>query len=222
MKGIQRGMVLAGMGLLATALCAYAQKERPAEALYQSSYQAGEHNGEVKQLEVNVGFGGEYGQTVTDAQGTTYNVWGMSFYEQKVYPPEYWGVFPLYFYDTDVGVTITVKNVGPRKIAKLRVRTECYVLQTDGSNGTQLGQPRESDIDVEAGETAAVDATFNVSYTPGADSGLDRLVVKILHPNEGGGPGNPDPALIMVKEGIFCPPEYQGELMEILNEVINP
>ena len=185
-------------------------------------YKNGQHNGEVAQLEVNATFSGSFGETVTDAIGTTYNVWGFSFYENKVYCPEYWGVFPLYFYGTEVGSTITVKNVGPRRIAKLRVRTECYTLKTDGSSGVEISAPQETDFEIETGETKTINSTFTAEYVEGADSGLDRLVIKVLHPNEGGGPGNSDPALILVKEAIFCPPEYQGELMMMLNRVLNP
>lgn len=185
-------------------------------------YKTGNHDGEVAQLEVNVTFSGSFGETVTDNRGTTYNVWGFSFFEGKVYPPEYWGVFPLYFFNTAVGVTITVKNIDPRHIAKLRIRTECYTIKTDGSSGVALVAPQETtDFEIEPGETETINATFTAAYVAGADSGLDRLVVKLLHPNEGGG-STYDPALILVKEAVFCPPEYQGDLMTMLNRVLNP
>ena len=51
--------------------------------------------------------------------------------------------------------------------------------------------------------------SFKAEYNPGAESGLDRFLVKVLHMNEGGGPGNAEPALIMIKEGVFCPPDIQ-------------
>ena len=171
----------------------------------------GEHVGEVKQLEVNVAFSGQYGETVTDANGTFYHVWGYVFYENKVYQPEYWGVFPLYFFDTTVGATVTVKNTGPRKRAKLRVTTEAYCLRTDDSNGAELAPPCVTDIDLAPGEIAVIDASITPQFVPDAESGLDRLLVKISHPNNGGGPGNSDPALIMVKEAVFCPPEFSEE-----------
>ena len=37
------------------------------------------------------------------------------------------------------------------------------------------------------------------------EPGLYRLIVKILHPNDGGSPDNPDPGLIMTLEAVFCP-----------------
>lgn len=185
-------------------------------------YKVGNHDGEVAQLEVNATFSGSFGETVTDNMGTTYNVWGFSFYEPKVYPPEYWGVFPLYFYDTDVGVTISVKNTDPRHVAKLRVRTECYVIKTDGSSGVSISPAQETtDFEIEVGETKTINSTFTAEYVEGAESGLDRLIIKLLHPNEGGG-STYDPALILLKEAVFCPPEYQGELMMLLNNVLNP
>jgi hypothetical protein len=180
----------------------------------------GEHVGEVKQLEVDVAFSGQYGQTVTDENGIFYHFWGYVFHEDKVYPPEYWGVFPLYFFDTEVGATVTVKNNGPRKRAKLRIRTEVYCLRADGSNGAELTSPQEVDIDLGPGETATINASFIAGYAEGAESGLDRMIIKVLHPNTGGGPGNSDPALIMMKEAIFCPPEYMGEALDALSTVL--
>ena len=106
-----------------------------------------------------------------------------------------------------VGITVTITNRGPRRTAKLRIRTEAYVLRTDGTNGPELTEPREIDIEVARGQTVVIDASFTVPYSPLLDSGLDRFLVKVSHPNEGGGPGNEDPALIMVGEGVFCPPE---------------
>ncbi|MFC1498268.1 hypothetical protein ACFLS1_07355 [Verrucomicrobiota bacterium] len=183
-------------------------------------FPGGQHNGEQKQLSVDISFFDQYGHTVTDESGTYYHVWGYTFYENKVYSPEYWGIFPLYFFGTKVGVTVDVTNLGPRNIAKLRVRNSVYCLNTDGSNGVELNQEQETDIDVNKGETKTIDASFVSDYVAGAESGLDRFLVKILHPNNGGGPGNPDPALIMVKEGIFCPPENEGEILDVLTQIL--
>ena len=178
---------------------------------------AGNHKGEVKQLDVKITFSGSYGETVTDEYGTTFNVWGFQIFEDKVYPSEYWGVFPLYFFGTEVGITVKVTNNGPRAIANLRVRTEVYCLRTDGSNGAELTPSRDIDFSLETGECKVINASFVGEFVEGAESGLDRLLVKLLHPNEGGGPGNQDPALIMVKEAIFCPPENEGEVLDILD-----
>ena len=112
---------------------------------------------------------------------------------------------------------VKVTNNGPRAIANLRVRTEVYCLRTDGSNGAELTPMLETDFSLETGETKVIDASFVSDFVEGAESGLDRLLVKVLHPNSGGGPGNSDPALIMVKEAIFCPPENEGEVLDILD-----
>jgi hypothetical protein len=185
--------------VLFTALVAFAQ-----------DIKAGKHKGEVKQLDVSIDFHSAYGQTITDASGIRYcNLAGRCSYENKVYPPEYWGVYAMYYFGRPNGITVTVTNNGPRQVAKLRITTECYVLRTDGTNGGQMMEPRIIDIEVEKGETKVIDASFTAYYTPGLDSGLDRFIVKVSHPNQGGGPGNSDPALIMVKEAVFCPPELE-------------
>ncbi len=171
--------------------------------------EVGPHGGERQEIEVEIAFSGEFGYTVTDENGTTYHVGDWAMYEDKVYTSEYWGTWPLYFFGTEVGITVTVRNNGPRANARLRIRTEAYVLLTDGSNGAVLSAPRDTDIVVARGESVTVDASFIAVYTPDAESGLDRFIVKVLHPNAGGSRGDDEPALILMKEGILCPPEYQ-------------
>lgn len=172
----------------------------------------GQHVGEQKMLDVEIQFSKMSGTTVTNANGVYYNFWGYVFYENKVYPHQYWGTYPLYFFGQEVGVTVKVTNKGPKEKAKLRIKVESYVLNTDGSNGVELMKPKIIDVEVNKNETKIIDASFVADYVEGADSGLDRFVVKVLHINEGGGFGNTEPALIMVKEGIFCPPKYNQKL----------
>lgn len=174
----------------------------------QSFSKQGKHIGEQDMLDVDIQFSNSFGKTVTNSDGIFYHVWGWIFHEDKVYPTQYWGEFPLYFFGTETGVTVTVTNKGPRAKAKVRIQTEAYVLHTDGSSGVALTDPQIIDVEVRRGETKTIDASFIAEYVPGAESGLDRFLVKVFHMNEGGGAGNPEPALIMVKEGIFCPPEY--------------
>ena len=169
---------------------------------------SGEHIGERNQLDMSFGFSGSYGDTITDESGTYYCYYGQVYYEPKVYPPEYWGVFPLYFFDTQVGMNVTVANLGPRRTENLRVETECRVLRTDGSSGTQLSPPQHYDFELDRDESVTIDTSFSPVSTVDleADSGLDRVLVKLLHPNLG--KDAKDPALIMSKEGVICPPEF--------------
>jgi hypothetical protein len=170
---------------------------------------AGQHIGEQNMLDVSISFSNSYGNTITNATGTYYNFFGYTFYENKVYPSHYWGNFPLYFFDTQAGVTVKVTNKGPRAKSKVRIKTDAFVLNTDGSSGVSLMDQKVIDVDVNKDETKTIDASFIAEYREGADSGLDRFVVKVLHVNEGGGPGNEEPSLIMLKEGVFCPPKYK-------------
>ena len=165
--------------------------------------------GELKQLSVGITFSGAAGETVTDENGITYIVGGWTSREDKVYPSEYWGTFPLYFFGGEVGVTVTVTNLGPRRKFTLVVRTEAYCLRTDGSNGATLLAPNDTEIEVMRGETVVVDSSFVASYVAGAESGLDRFIVKVLHPNVVDNPAGDEPALILQKEAVFCPPEHE-------------
>jgi hypothetical protein len=140
----------------------------------------GWHTGEEGMLDVNVEFSGSFGETITDSEGTAYHVWGCSIFEDKVYPPEYWGVFPLYFYDTLVGITVTLQNNSETDNADVRIKTECYTLRTDGSNGAELAAPTQTDTEILPGESVTLDGSFTAAYVEGADSGLDRFLVKVF------------------------------------------
>ena len=183
-------------------------KEPDSDKAASGAREGGKHLGERRQLEVEIDFSGESGQTVTDENGTFYIRYsgGVS-HEDKVYPPEYWGVFPLYYFGGTIGITVTVRNNGPRAKAKVLIRTEAYLLRTDGTSGYSLTAPREIELEVARGETKTIDASFIVFYTPQSESGLDRFLVKVIHPNEGGGSADGEPGLIAVVEGVFCPPE---------------
>ena len=63
----------------------------------------------------------------------------MTFHEDKVYPPQYWGDFPLYFFGSKVGASVTVTNNGPRAKEKLRRR-----LAQPGARGA-TSPPYQSD-----------------------------------------------------------------------------
>lgn len=129
-------------------------------------------------ITIKVTFSGESGRTITNWRGTCYNVFGCSFFEDKVYLPAYWGVFPLYFFGDRVGTTVVVSNESTTRKAKLILKAECYCLNTDGSNGTPLMAPADYETTLAAGETQTIDASFVVDYVPDADSGLDRLLIK--------------------------------------------
>lgn len=167
--------------------------------------------GVARMLDVEIQFTDAFGKTVTNEQGIFYHIWGYVFHENKIYPSEYWGEYPLYFFGSPVGVRVTVKNNGPANRAKLAIKTEAQVLRTDGSAGVALVPAKTYEVVLARGESRTIDASFVAEYTPQAESGLDTFTVKVLHQNEGGGAGNQEPALIMVKRGVFCPPEYNKQ-----------
>lgn len=172
----------------------------------------GKHIGEQNMLDVKIEFSEPFGKTVTNSKGTFYYYYNWLIgIEDKVYPSEYWGEFPLYFFGLPTKVLVKITNLGPRNKTKVAIKTESYVLKTDGSNGAPLKQPETIEVEVNKGETKLIDASFTAEWTPEADSGLDRFIVKVIHINEGGGHGNLEPAVIMQKEGVFCPPKYKPE-----------
>jgi hypothetical protein len=169
--------------LLAVGVCFAPASDAKSDkgAMHRNAQKSGEERGEPLQLNVDIAFSRQWGETVTDENGTTYNFFGMSDFEPKIYPPEYWGVFPLYFFGGKVGISVTVKNECATQAANLRITSECYCLNTDGSNGAQLLAPQEKLISIIGGETRTFDASFTGDFVEGADSGLDRFLVKIFH-----------------------------------------
>lgn len=168
----------------------------------------GNHWGERNNLLVDIQFTNSFGTTTVNGSGVVYSFFGRSIPENKIYAPQYWGDFPLYFFNTPTSVQVRIKHLGQRPKMKLKIVTEAYVLKTDGSNGAIMTPRTVREIMLVNNELQVIDASFITPYTPDAESGLDRFIVKVLHVNEGGGPGNEEPALIMSREGIYCPPLY--------------
>ena len=169
----------------------------------------GRHEGEQRQLTVAIDFSKQQGTTITNADGIFYyylNVYLIG-HENKVYPEQYRGSFPMYFFGGEIGTMVTVTNNGPRARTKVRIIAEAHCLNTDGTNGVAIMQPQVTEIELARGETRVIDASYIAQYVAGAESGLDRFTIKVQHVNEGGGPGNAEPALIMIREAILCPPE---------------
>jgi hypothetical protein len=131
------------------------------------------------ELDVGISFSANSGQTITDSDGTTFVYYGLRCWEDKIYPPEYWGVFPLYFFGRRVGINVSIRNESETQDANLRVTTECYCLRTDGGNGAQLLPLQSREVTVAASETTNIDASFVGEFVEGAESGLDRFLVKI-------------------------------------------
>jgi hypothetical protein len=134
------------------------------------------------ELAIDVAFSKQVGETVTDQNGTFYHVFGMVFYEDLVYPPQYWGVFPLYFFGEEVGINVNVANLSAQKAAFL-LRCAAYCLRTDGSNGAQLLAPTDRVVAIAKNGSANIDSSFVAGYVEGAESGLDRFIVKALDQN---------------------------------------
>ena len=115
---------------------------------------------------------------------------------------------PLYFFDTEAQITLVITNNSPAAKQNLRIESEAFTLNIDGSNGTSFGNQQTQDIVVRKGETVYIDASFIANYQEGMESGLDRYSVRVSHPNNGARKGNQDAALIAEFEAIFCPPDH--------------
>ncbi len=214
--------------ILASALVAFLGIALPAAAKGKSKCKPAPAQADVG---VDIAFSLDLGDTVTDADGTHFYYFGIEEHDySRVYVPEYWGTFPLYFFGSNVGVTVTVTNNESENL-KLQVTNEAYVLNTDGTNGPELTDPRMVEVDLAPGESSAIDASFIMAFQPEFERGLNRFLVKVAqvqsstakgngyghHKHRGKGHykdrgkghhkhhGESEPVTILVKEGIFCP-----------------
>jgi len=158
-----------------------------------------------KKIEVEIEFFNGVGTTVTNASGIFYTFNGITIQENKVYPEEYWGTYPLYFFGQETGIRINFKTlVGNNK--KYVVRTEVYGLNTDGSNGGVYLAPTDQKIVLKKNETLVLDRSFTAVFDSSIhESGLDRLIVTVFKVADDGSLGK----IVAKKEGIYCPPEIQ-------------
>ena len=154
---------------------------------------------------ISILFSGAAGHSETDNAGIRYFVdsGGSSKQigeESKVYPSAYWGIFPMYFFENLVGVKVGVTNTSKKKL-NLVVGTSAHSLNVDGSNGGELTAPTSTNLSVAAGKTSSHDASFIGHAGNGVTSGLDRFTVSVARKSDG--------KVLLVKEGVFCPPELE-------------
>jgi hypothetical protein len=169
-------------------------------------------------LDVDVAFSQASGTTVADKTGVHYLApnGGLLGEENKVYPQWLWGTYPMYYFGSPVGITVTITNRGPREVAKIQVVSEVYDMKLDGSNGVVLMAPKTVDLKIKRGETKTIDDTFVAQQVAGAISGLDRLQIRVLHLNHEDNDSDKDdgtvplhaPKALLVKNAIFCPPNF--------------
>ncbi|MBI4668162.1 MAG: hypothetical protein HY747_03075 [Elusimicrobia bacterium] len=171
---------------------------------------AGSHSGEAGKIETSVSFLDSSGYTTTDARGTHYNFYGMTFDEPKVYPSWTYGKnYPLYFIGNTMNFTVTMRNAASKgaKPFKIKVKALNNVLETDGSPGMSLAAPQEWIVeDLRPGESRVLSGSVYIAPDPNLPSGLDITKIRISHLNEG---GNEDAGLIKEEIAVWCPPKYK-------------
>lgn len=174
-----------------------------------SAYGAGQHSGEVDKIRAVVNFLTPSGQTTTDASGITYRAPAYNFqsFEPKVYPPAYWGTYPLYFVGQTMNFTVTLTNTAASGNKKFKVRVQALnnVLEISGSVGRPLGSPQEWTVeDLRPGESRTLNGSVYIAPDPTLPSGLDLTKIRISHLNEG---NNQDAGLILEDFAVWCPPK---------------
>ncbi|MBI4054578.1 MAG: hypothetical protein HY402_00435 [Elusimicrobia bacterium] len=171
---------------------------------------AGRHAGEADKIQAEVTFLNPSGQTTTDSSGITYRVGSWSFHENKVYPSQFWGTFPLYFMGQTMHFQLTLSNTTPlgQKPFRIKIQALHHVLNTDGSLGQQLALPSEWTIEgmLRPGETTSRSFPVFIPIDPNLPSGLDVTKVRIFHLNQG---QNSEAGLIKEVSAVWCPPSLK-------------
>jgi len=177
-------------------------------SLAQTGFAAGV--GVAKKLDVAVTFNDPMGFTVTNDQGTFYNFYGFEMFEPKVYLPQHWGTFPLYFVDQNMNFSVAVSNTAAKgKKFKLRIVASHHALLTDGSSGMALAPDQEFIVDnLVAGESRVINASIYIAPDPNLESGLDITTLRIYHLNN----GSSDAGLIKEFQAVWCPPDHEDAL----------
>ena len=112
------------------------------------------------EVNISIHFSLDLGDTITDEDGTHFFFFGLEEHiYDRIYIPAYWGTYPLYFFGTSVGVTVTVTNEGPSndeipaKPALMLISIRKFILNTDGSNGPEISDPIIIEASVANGTT---------------------------------------------------------------------
>lgn len=172
-----------------------------------SALAAGLHAGEADRISAEVSFLNPAGQTTAGPQGVTYNVGSWSLTEAKVYPPEFYGTHPLYFFGTTMRFNVVLINRTSRGQKSLKVRVEAlsHVLETSGLPGQSLAAPQEWVVEsLGPGEMRTLRGEVAL-FDPNVPSGLDITRIRVSHLNEGA----EGAALIKEVRAVWCPPPKQ-------------
>lgn len=171
---------------------------------------AGRHAGEAGKIQAHVSFLNPSGHTTADSSGITYRVGGWSFHENKVYPPAYWGTYPLYFMGHTMRFSVALTNTATqgKKSFKVRIQAINRVLETNGALGMVIAPAQDWTVDsLRPGETRTLQGSIHIPLNRNLPSGLDVTKIRILHLNQG---SNPDAGLIKEVIAVWCPPDLKA------------
>jgi hypothetical protein len=175
---------------------------------------AGAHAGEAPKITATLDFLAAQGWSTTDSSGITYYFGGTSTFEQKVYPAEYWGTFPGYYYGTTMHYHINLNSNMPqgKKPYKIKVQAISNVLNetvNGGGLGAEIGTSETWEvIDLLSGQAQTLTGTVVIPNDGSLPSGLNVTRIIISHLNNANDPDEDDSVagLVDVTYNCWCPP----------------
>ena len=154
------------------------------------------------QVQMDVGVYLSIGTAVADHNGIEYTVGMQSFRDtDALYPPEYWGTYPLYsvgLIPAVVSITYTAGAASPsagttQASVRAQLVTESHVINLDGSSGMQQKTPDTHSLLLQSGEPSDVEVSFTM--LPNTENRLNRLVAELCLPD----------GRVLTKEAIYAP-----------------
>ena len=156
-----------------------------------------------------------YGHAVIDEGGVSYQLCGFDIHEDFVFPPEYWGVYPLFILGTRIEADISLANESTITDHEIRLVCEAFRVRDDGSAGPSLMSPRTKKIILSRGESRRIEMPFTVYESPG--DGISVFTVSAEKtPTDPSGATGP----ICSRMGVFCPAPSEELVLELLSEIL--
>jgi hypothetical protein len=175
----------------------------------------GKHIGDGEPLSWKIEYLDAWGRTFVDAAGGHFFhdrcCGGFQTYDPSwIYPQQYYGQYPMYYFGTTMRYRITLTNNSNRTYNNLRVVAIQEYLTNDNTWGEWLTPDAAKDWylpHLGGGESVTFEGTLYLGVGSDTHGGLDQTHLQVQHWNPGGGiPGAGSVIIDDAQANIFCPP----------------
>lgn len=175
----------------------------------------GKHIGDGEPLSWKIEYLDAWGRTYVDATGGHFFhdrcCGGFETYDPSwIYPTQYYGEYPMYYFGTTMRYRITLTNNAKRSYMNLRVVAIQEYLTNNNTWGEWLTPDAAKDWyvpELRGGQSITFEGTLYLGVGSDTHGGLDQTHLQVQHWNPGGGiPGAGSVIIDDAQANIFCPP----------------